>query len=231
MNMNSIYLYGSTARGDAVSSSDTDILVVCESAKVFVLDKHYMSTLLTAEVNHEDISIYSFSRIKEMYEQGHLYAWHLYLESQFLAGDIDRLAMLGKPAVYDSYENDVNPLLAILRAIPEQLEVNKSNIIYEAGLAYVATRNIAMSSSYFSEVGLTFNAFSPFLISSTSNAFPLTIDQYSLLRSARLSGTRGSEPPVFQLEELLNWVAKLNEWAVNEQLSVLGGKYETKIYG
>jgi hypothetical protein len=135
--------------------------------------------------------------------------------------------MLGKPAIYSNYENDVNPLLEILSAIPEQLEVNKSNMIYEAGLAYVATRNIAMSSSYFSEAGLTFSAFSPFIVSTESRQFPLTKGQYSLLRKARLAGTRGSELPVLELEQLLNWVAKLNQWAVNELQSVIGGRYET----
>lgn len=59
-------LYGSRARGEADSLSDTDVLIVCD---------------------HLDTADYSWSEIDKLGEYGSLFLWHLHLEARVLDAD------------------------------------------------------------------------------------------------------------------------------------------------
>lgn len=59
-------LYGSRARGEADSLSDSDVLVVCD---------------------HREAADYSWSDIDQLREYGSLFLWHLHLEARVLDAD------------------------------------------------------------------------------------------------------------------------------------------------
>lgn len=206
-----IYLYGSSARGDAVAQSDIDILVIVDSSHPIDREVVEIPVGLFDSGVCSDLSFYSVSRIKKMYEEGHLFAWHLHKESRYIAG-IDRLSELGYPAEYCGFIDDAGSLFDLLSSIPSNLMKNSRNAVYEAGIAYVCSRNIAMSASYYSSAGLSFSAYAPYFLGYADNPFPLNQQEYEQLRLARLSGTRGMDIPEidpdalrFQVNCLLDW--------------------------
>lgn len=206
-----LYLYGSSARGDAVAHSDIDILVIFDSSRPVDREAVEIPVDLFDAGVCSDLSFYSVNRIKQMYEDGHLFAWHLHKESRYLAG-IDRISEMGDPSEYCGFIEDSEPLFGLLSSIPSNLILNSRNTVYEAGIAYVCSRNIAMSASYYSSAGLSFSAYAPYFLGYADNPFPLNQQEYEKLRLARLSGTRGMDMPEidpdalkFQVNCLLDW--------------------------
>lgn len=207
-----LYLYGSSARGDAVAQSDIDVLVLFDSSHPIDREAVEIPVELFDAGICSDLSFYSVSRIKQMYEGGHLFAWHLHKESRYIAGS-DRLSELGAPSDYCGFIDDVESLFHLLSSIPSNLIKNSRNAVYEAGIAYVCTRNIAMSASYYSSAGLSFSAYAPYFLGYGENPFPLSRQEYEQLRLARLSGTRGMDMPEIDSDVLRAQVNCLLDWS------------------
>lgn len=66
-----IYVFGSTCRGDILPSSDVDLLAIVDG-----YDSRFDPNIY---------SIYSYQRIKEIWDEGNPFAWHLSLESRLPA--------------------------------------------------------------------------------------------------------------------------------------------------
>ena len=220
MDMFSSYLFGSSARGDSSRYSDIDILVVCENSDDIDMHNFKLSTGVMNNYLPLDYSFYSENRLRKMYDQGDLFAWHLYMEATFIEGDFDRLTNLGKPNPYVGFEQDAVPLLDLLLSIKKSVKESSMNLIYEAGLAYVCARNIAMSASYFSKKGVSFNVYAPLTLSTYHNPFPLNQDQYDSLRQARLASTRGMPSPEITIVDLYEYIESLINWAQLEIANV-----------
>jgi len=212
----SLYIYGSRARSDSVEHSDFDLLVVFDNTNIIDKENINIPEDLIAENINLDISYYSVDRLTEMYKSGHLFAWHLFLESKYLGVGVDYLKDIGKPGKYMSFINDVQPLLELLESSKTELESSKVNVIYEAGLVYVCARNIAISVSYYSPAGLSFSTYAPFLLENKANPFPISKDFYEKLRRSRLSGTRGLTPLSVLRSEVLESIKNVTKWATTE---------------
>ncbi len=208
----SVYLYGSSARDEQAIHSDTDILVLFKAPKPNLEDFQGLSELDLGEVS-VDLSYYSLKRITEMYREGHLFAWHLYKEAKFLSGADDTLDDIGQPAPYSNFYDDVHPLVELMKSSRDRLLSSPINLVYEAGLLFVCARNIAMSSSYFSDEGVIFSAFAPLTVSNFDKPFPLSKFDYQLLRSARLASVRGLSSPQIDFDWVLCIGTKLIDWA------------------
>ncbi|HEX9625384.1 MAG TPA: nucleotidyltransferase domain-containing protein [Acidiferrobacterales bacterium] len=211
-----LYIYGSTARGDAVEDSDVDVLVVMEDKNdVHIQDIPVPETAGLIR-KKPDLSYYSVGRLRSMYRSGHLFAWHLYNEAKFLEVGTDYLSELGKPRNYESFDEDTTPLFDLLCSIKHELAISRDNLIYEAGLVYVCTRNIAMCASYFTSDGLTFSAYAPYMLGYSDNPFPLPRERFDTLRRARLAGTRGLEAWSLDGDVLLEDLQNVQDWAYKE---------------
>src|SRR5208283_3231288 len=154
----SVRLFGSHARGDAEESSDLDILCILDA--VTSEKKSAASRLICAAYgNSISITFYGRKRFSEMFEEGHLFAWHIFTESHFLPGftDHDWIVQLGRPLPYTDAIQDVRDLIEIMESIPENLERCPANTVYEAGLLYLCLRNVAISLSWHSPTGLNFS--------------------------------------------------------------------------
>jgi len=208
----SYYLYGSSARSDETVGSDLDVLVVCTDPKA--VDRNKLDHDIEGRSNHGpiDFSIYGISRLEEMYKTGHLFAWHLYKESSYLKGGDDLLAKLGQPAAYDSFREDILSLYELLGSVRDQIYISPNNLVYEAGIAFICARNIAMAASYSQADGPCFSAYAPFLLECNIE-FPLSKLEYELLRQARHSGTRGFKAPVICSTNIIVIIRKLEGWA------------------
>lgn len=217
-----LYVYGSTARGDALNSSDVDLLVVLEEKKGARIGEVSIPKTVIPLGKKPDFSYYSLDRLRDMFNSGHLFAWHLYREARFLEVGDDYLAQLSKPNDYESFEEDVMPLIELLSSIEHELERSRENLIYEAGLVYVCARNIAMCSSYFAPSGLSFSTYAPYLLGYSDNRFPLPKERFEALRRARLAGTRGLEPSPLDVDILVSDLRHVMKWARKEFTRVTG---------
>lgn len=210
----SLRIFGSDARGDNDQLSDHDVLVVTD--RDVRLSREELDQL-NCEIGFEcSFALYSVDRIKQMHSYGHLFAWHLYLESKKLSDQRDFIDEIGRPCDYGSAKEDIMELYALLRSISNSLQQSPFNVVYEAGLLYVTSRNIAMSASWFSPNGLDFSRYSPLrLFVDTLPPFPLSESQYNQLISARNASTRGVECPELECHAVFSTWSKIHEWAVS----------------
>jgi hypothetical protein len=171
-----IYVFGSAVRGEVSPTSDIDILVL-----PFTSDRSIFPT---------GWSIYSPELIKEYFQKGRLFAWHLHLEAQciFTPNETSFLDDLGKPAPYSTMFNDIVELEHLLIDAIDEIESGTNSLIYELGIAYTAVRDIAMSASWAFLGAPCFSKRAPYELP-VACPLPLTVYEGAML--ARHSSTRG----------------------------------------
>lgn len=204
----SIQLFGSYARNEESNLSDYDILVILE--KGIRVSENLEKEIKTLFNRNVSISWYSKERIIFLFETGHLFAWHLYLESKPISNDYF-ISTLGVPSIYSRGLADVKTLLQILKSVKTEVIKTPKNIVYEAGLAYVCARNIAISTLPILKREHNFGVTAPFKLN-----FTLTNLEYNLLANCRYSGTRGFQPPKIDLDEFIILHEKIDSWGLQQ---------------
>jgi len=145
----SLRLFGSFSRGDIDHHSDIDVLVVHREHPTKATRAHLRLALRELFRRDVDLAEYSASRLKKLFSAGHLFAWHLRNESANLLTSPDRFfEQLGEPSRYQNAAADTRRFLELLETIPEQVRKRGSSSVYEAGLTYLASRNIGLCSSW-----------------------------------------------------------------------------------
>lgn len=210
-----IRLFGSAARGDSDDDSDLDVLLVVRD------DAAPREVGRERDVNRSippgaDVSVYSGSRIKELFAAGSLFAWHLYRESSSLL-DLDApdfVDDVGAPASYSNAVEDIRVLLDDLRELPGHIRTCPANVVFEAGNAYVCLRNIAISLSWFLPSGPVFGRSAPFCLGPLmQREFPISPEEYQVLMRCRRAGSRASAAPRPNLSEVLDTIGRGLTWA------------------
>jgi predicted nucleotidyltransferase len=205
-----LLLFGSAARGTADDRSDYDVLVALDSNSHF--DKQEVIARVEATIGRQaGISIYGMKRLSSLWADGSPFAWHLHLEGRPLVGSEARLLeKLGEPSPYRTAAADSEAMVQLLHTVV-QASADPGSTCYEAGIAYVCSRNIAM----FASIGLLgtfdFSRAAPFALSATV-PFPLTTSEYDTLISARHATTRGKTPPAISQGDLARWSWQLLFW-------------------
>lgn len=208
-NIEAIRLFGSYARSEATELSDYDVLVVLDKSQIIDENLNFkISSLFDREVS---ISWYNKKRIEVMYKMGHLFAWHLFLESKPLFQQSDFISVLGKPEKYNYSYEDVWSLIEILKPIEGEVKKNSCNLIYEAGLAYVCARNIALCSSPMLKNKYTFSVNAPLEMGLEMSEF-----DFNILSQCRYSSTRGSAPPGITTELFYKLYSIILEWSLEK---------------
>ncbi|WP_432755095.1 hypothetical protein [Pseudomonas sp. WMBT8] len=205
--VNILYLgyFGSIVRADADASSDADVLCVLNSnAKVTDVEVRQLADPKIIGRRHVDLSIYGYQRFKDMWAEGHLFAWHIFLESRPFSGYDEFRCRMGTPGEYVNAVVDITRLRELLIDVKSSLGKNIVSKVYEAGLIYVAARNIGISASWYSDSGLNFSRLSPYSVTLCERPipFPVHAEAYAKLCAARHAAMRGEKSPDLDILEL-----------------------------
>jgi hypothetical protein len=126
-----IYAFGSVCRGDVSPSSDIDLLAVVQG-----YDPRF---------SPDDYSIYSYERIREIWEEGNPFAWHLAIESKLLYSPdaSDFLKSLGKPTANRNCLQDCEKFFALFREARCSFESLGESKVFDLSMVFLGIRNFA----------------------------------------------------------------------------------------
>lgn len=212
MTIDAIRLFGSAMRAETDEFSDTDILIVGNSES---LEKKVEEKILDTNYQNISYSFYGKKRILDMFSQGHLFAWHLFYKSKPLFTKSDFIADLGKPSAYLNAKKDILEFENLIRQIPESINKNIYNSIYECGILYICSRNISLCGSMTILKNPDFSRNSPYNLSRELNLdFPLSLEDYQNCLLCRKNGMIGKEHfPIKDTKKkvhaVLKWVEKV----------------------
>ena len=202
------YIFGSYARGDHDDNSDFDVLVL--SNKKSYPNEDGVLQCYPMLKNKASFSYYSTETMSDLFREGDLFAWHLYLESNHLWGE-DVLDDFKKPADYKKMEGDTLPLVELFLGIKENLNVKGGSMVYEAGLIFLCVRNIGHSLSWFNPSGPNFRGDSCLGLQRFLRP-PINTEELNLLRNLRISSTRGLPPKKVGKGHIIKIWDKLEPW-------------------
>lgn len=191
--LQAVYLFGSVGRGDADALSDLDILAIVEDGSGKVAEAEVVSKVPNQWSRlAPSISWYGRRRLAEMFANGDLFAWHLFLETIRLEDKGGILSSLGRPAPYREAYEDIRSFSDILAGIPSALAEVDRNAVYEAGLIYVCLRNIGMAASSKLANAPDFSRYSVLRLPNFGPC-PLQRSEFELTMRCRMAGRRGLE--------------------------------------
>jgi hypothetical protein len=172
-----IYAFGSLCRGEVDSTSDVDLLSLVTGK-----DQRF---------NPDIFSVYSYSRIRDLWHRGNPFGWHLHLESRLIYSDdgVDFLKHLGTPKPYDRALADCEKFRDIFEVAVARLESSTSSPVFELSNVFLSIRNFATCYSLQYLEKPDFSRHSAINLSTS----PLQIgkEEYQILENARILSTRG----------------------------------------
>ncbi|RWN11442.1 MAG: nucleotidyltransferase domain-containing protein [Mesorhizobium sp.] len=205
-----ISIFGSWVRRDNDEHSDLDVLVTVMDGSGKTPDQEIADFVRPLIGGEPSISWYGVNKLRSMFEQGDLFAWHLFLESKSVGPYPELQAIFGRPASYATAQTDIMELHGILREVSVELIKAPRNAVFEMGILYVCARNIAMSASDKLCPTPQFGRYSPFAL---PIEFPLTADEYDLAMSSRMAGQRGRSPPLIRVGDVEDMQERLMSWS------------------
>lgn len=212
-----LYLFGSAARGDSDSSSDLDILAVYDEQPEVVQRKSVLSSVCAQFGDRVTLAEYSSKRLETMFDEGHLFAWHLYQEAKPLQipGLLSQQSSsFSSPAPYKGGIDDARRFVGLLSSVATEVQCESCSLVHEAGLAYLALRNIAMSLSIKLQKRADFSRNSPLNISaSLAICPPCSVTDFEVLVAARHASQRGLFPPTIDGSNFRDVINNSLEWA------------------
>ena len=219
-----LYLFGSAARGDSDASSDLDVLAIYDEQPDAALRKSVLNSVCTKFGGRVTLAEYSTARLATMFDNGHLFAWHLYQEAKpvQVSGLISQQpSLFGPPAPYVAGIEDASRFVGLLSSVVNEVQNESCSLVHEAGLVYLALRNIAMSLSIKLQKRADFTRHSPLNVSaSLSIRPPCSATDFEVLVAARHASQRGFSPPAidgrnfrYVINHSLEWASKVLEKA------------------
>lgn len=213
-----VFLFGSFARGDADGSSDTDVLIVYERGPSPSARQRTRELVATQFGQACSFAEYTRTHLAKMFAEGHLFAWHLYLEAKQVCGREDEGPHFSfpQPAPYTGAHRDASRFIQLLGTCERAVARGTSSLVYEAGVGYVAIRNIGISLSALALPQPAFDRHVAFKVATaTCMPPPCDADIFDLMVAARHSSQRGLDEPILDSERLLPALAQARAWAEN----------------
>lgn len=184
-----IYAFGSICRGEIDIYSDIDLLAI------------------TNDFNKYDplvYSIYSPNKIKELWDKGNPFAWHLHLEATLIFSH-NGSNFINDLATPQNYNNCVKDCLKFYEIFLEARDSLKNNKIecFDLSHIFLSVRNISSCFALGILKKAIFSRNSAYHLDNYSIPIPLSI--YNILVRARILATRGNGPLLLGKEiELVN---------------------------
>ena len=199
-----IYVFGSLCRGEVNLGSDIDALAITERFE--------------PGLDPNMFSIYSYSRIKELWMEGNPFAWHLAVDARliFAADGKDYLKELGVPAPYQRCREDCLKFSQLYQNAFEALSLADCSLAFELSSIFLAVRNFATCFCLGVKHEKQFSRHSAKHMGLES--IPLSEGAYWLIERARILSTRGIGPMVTrdelsacfgEIEQIRVWMDRL----------------------
>ncbi len=195
-----IYAFGSVCRGDVRQGSDIDLLALVDG--------------YDSRFDPDIFSVYSYSRIVDLWNEGNPFAWHLFLESTLIYAfdGSDFLNSLNSPGEYTACLRDCKKFYGVFCEAYDSIASRAASKVFELSTLFLSIRNIATCFS----LGATDNP--DFSRSSAqhlgSDSVPLPSAPYTILERARILSTRGKGPSITdkEVDEVVAELQTVKEW-------------------
>jgi predicted nucleotidyltransferase len=195
-----IYVFGSICRGDLREGSDIDLLALVEG--------------YDSRFDPDTFSVYSYSRIGDLWAEGNPFAWHLFLESRlvFASDQRDFLKALGSPEEYVNCVRDCEKFYSVFEEARESILSQVKSRVFELSTIFLSIRNIATCFSLGTGAKPDFSRHSAQHLGTNSIRLPNNV--YSVLERARMLSTRGKGQNIKdeQVDLVLNALQNVKEW-------------------
>lgn len=170
-----IYAFGSICRGEIDKHSDIDVIAIVDG--------------FDERLDPNKFSIYSYNRIKEIWEEGNPFAWHLSLESKLIysKNNTDFLEELGKPNNYQNGENDCDKFYQLFISSEKAIKSGTSSKTFELSNIFLSIRNFA-TCYQLANGKFCFSRDSALVL---DKKVPIELENYCILEKARILCTRG----------------------------------------
>ena len=210
-----IYAFGSICRGEVDVSSDIDMLTIVNG-----YDARFF--------NPSDYSIYSYARIRVLWEQGNPFAWHLFLESRLVYSpdDIDYLRSVGEPRTYRSGLADCEKFREIFLSAKESICSSALTEIFDLSSVFLGVRNFATCYSLHCNTKPDFSRNSALNLGEQS--IPIDDYTYGLFERARVLCTRGVDELLSpsEVDKAKMALGEIDSWMVEILSTIKSGVYE-----
>lgn len=198
-----VYAFGSVCRGDISVGSDIDLLAIVDGCS-FRFDP-------------DVFSIYTYERIRELWQEGNPFAWHLSLESRLLfsSDQHDYLKVLGRPGPYRNSVRDCEKFFALFREACASILASSTSRVFDLSTVFLSIRNIATCFS----LGVTkqpdFSRNSAHRLG--DNSIPISLSTFQILERARILCTRGYGTNITDQEVniVIGQLNEVHEWMNN----------------
>jgi hypothetical protein len=197
-----IYAFGSVCRGEITTDSDVDLLALVDG-----YDPRF---------SQHKYSIYSYNKIKKLWQDGSPFAWHLFLESRLLysSDGEDFLQSLGQPAPYQQYVADCVKFLGVFEAAQSSLTQSRESKVFDLSSVFLSIRNISTCYSL-GVLGLpNFSRHAALSLADKAISLPFTPGAYSILERARILCTRslGVDISDVETDSVIAEFEKIGAW-------------------
>jgi hypothetical protein len=213
-----LYLFGSYSRGDFDEYSDLDILLIYNGELNENNEINKIIKNKEQELNKlSNVSIYSVDSLNHYYNIGHLFAWHLALESKLIYTNLtfDFLKNKGNPREYKHASDDYNVFIKVLNGIILETKASNWNLLLEACNFYTVLRNCFFLFLYKNHQNFFF---SPYEIFNYKYELPIDLNNYTKYRKIKQDRYFGNhnlhglnkEQFLMDLECFYNWIKEVN---------------------
>jgi hypothetical protein len=162
----------------------------------------------------DDYSIYSYERIREIWEEGNPFAWHLAIESKLLysSDESDFLKSLGKPTAYRNCLQDCEKFFALFREARISFESQAETKVFDLSMVFLAIRNFATCFSLGTLDKPDFSRSSALRLGEHSLSIPR--DAYKILERSRILCTRAIGETITDQETHIAFsqFSRIEEW-------------------
>ena len=212
---NSIYLYGSVARGENDGDSDCDLFVCIDDCTDKDLLMITQSVLEWEQKYRCEFSFYQMHKLYDMQRKGSYFLWHIKKEGILLYqrnNFFDNILL--ELAPYTGAKSDLIEYSEIVEDITRSITVDTSTIEYDLSVLATIARNTCISCCYLLG-NMDFGRKSPVekCIQYWGNIFPFSLVEYSQLYDFRLAAVRGKKSAnnPASLDYICRWINVIRE--------------------
>ena len=195
-----IYVFGSLCRGDIDHGSDIDLLAIVDG-----FDKRF---------DPNTFSVYSYKRLKQLWDEGNPFSWHLAAESRLIysSNDTNFIRSLGSPSEYKNCKGDCLKFYQLYKKAITSIHSESASHVFELSSIFLAIRNFATCYSLgLNKLG-NFSRHSALHLGGDS--LKISKETYEILERSRLLSIRGVGNFIEnkEVEKAVSESSKITEW-------------------